>query len=96
MLESVIGLINQHGGLGGLVEKLKSGGLADAVSSWVSTGQNQPVSGDELNSAVGPEAIGKIAEKLGVPKEQATALLAQYLPLVIDKLTPKGRVEEAS
>ncbi len=96
MLECVAGLIDQHGGLGGLVEKLKSGGLTDAVASWVGTGANQPVTGDALKSAVGTAAIAQIAEKLGVPKEQATSLLAQYLPMVIDKLTPKGRVEEAS
>jgi uncharacterized protein YidB (DUF937 family) len=96
MLESVASLIAQHGGLGGLVEKLGSGGLADAVASWVGTGANQPVTGDALKSAVGTAAIAQIAERLGVPKEQATSLLAQYLPIVIDKLTPRGRVEEAS
>jgi uncharacterized protein YidB (DUF937 family) len=94
VLESVVGLINQHGGLGGLVQKLESGGLADAVASWVGTGSNQPVTGDALRSAVGTAAIAQLAEKLGVPKEQATTLLAQYLPMVIDRLTPNGRVEE--
>jgi uncharacterized protein YidB (DUF937 family) len=96
MIESVVGLIAQHGGLGGVVEKLKQAGLADAVASWVATGANQPVSADQLKAAVGPTVIAQIAEKLGVPKEQATALLAQYLPMVIDKLTPNGRVESAS
>jgi uncharacterized protein YidB (DUF937 family) len=96
MLESVAGLISQHGGLGGLLEKLKAGGLADAVSSWVATGENRPVSGEQLQSAVGVGAITQIAEKLGISKEFATSLLAQYLPIVVDRLTPKGRVEEAN
>jgi uncharacterized protein YidB (DUF937 family) len=95
MLECVAGLIEQQGGLGGLVSKLESGGLADAVASWVGTGANQAVSGDALKSAVGTAVIAQIAEKLGIPKEQATSLLAQYLPMVIDKLTPRGRVETA-
>jgi uncharacterized protein YidB (DUF937 family) len=36
----------QTGGLGGLVEAFKSKGLNDIMSSWVSTGQNLPISGN--------------------------------------------------
>jgi uncharacterized protein YidB (DUF937 family) len=96
MLESVVQLIDQHGGLGGLVNKLKAGGLGDAVSSWVGTGDNQPVPADKLESAVGADAISQIIAKLGVTKEQASALLAKYLPMVIDRLTPRGKVEESA
>jgi uncharacterized protein YidB (DUF937 family) len=94
MLDSVVGLITEHGGLGGLLEKLKASGLGDAVSSWVGTGDNQPAPGDKIEAAVGADAIARIAEKLGATKEHALALLSQYLPMVIDRLTPNGRVEE--
>ena len=96
MLESVVQLIGQHGGLGGLLDKLKAGGLGDAVSSWVATGENQPVSANQLESAVGTDVISQITAKLGVTKEQASALLAKYLPMVIDRLTPRGKVEESA
>jgi uncharacterized protein YidB (DUF937 family) len=96
MLESVVHLIDQHGGLDGLVNKLKTGGLGDAVSSWVGTGDNQPVPANKLESAVGADAISQIVAKLGVTKEQASALLARYLPMVIDRLTPHGKVEEGA
>jgi uncharacterized protein YidB (DUF937 family) len=94
MLESVVALIGQHGGLGGLLDKLKTSGLGDAVSSWVGTGDNQPVTANQLESAVGGNIIGQITAKLGVTKEQASALLAQYLPMVIDRLTPHGKLDE--
>ena len=96
MLESVMDLIGQHGGLGGLLDKLKASGLGDAVSSWVAKGDNQPVPANELESAVGADTISQIIAKLGVTKEQASSLLAQYLPMVIDRLTPHGKVEEGT
>jgi uncharacterized protein YidB (DUF937 family) len=96
MLESVMDLIGQHGGLGGLLDKLKAGGLADAVSSWVGTGDNQAVPANQLESAIGADTISKITAKLGITKEQASSLLARYLPMVIDKLTPHGKLEEGT
>ena len=94
MLESVTELIGKHGGLGGLLEKLKASGLGDAVSSWVGTGDNQPVPANQLESAIGADTISQITAKLGVTKEQASSLLAKYLPMVIDRLTPHGKLEE--
>ena len=96
MLESVVELIGQHGGLSGLVDKLKASGLGDAVSSWVGTGDNQPVPANQLESAVGANTISQIIAKLGVTKEQASSLLARYLPMVVDRLTPHGKVEEGT
>ena len=96
MLESVMDLIGQHGGLGGLLDKLKASGLGDAVSSWVGTGDNQPVPANQLESAVGADTISQIIAKLGVTKEQASSLLARYLPMVIDRLTPHGKLEEGT
>jgi uncharacterized protein YidB (DUF937 family) len=96
MLESVVDLIGQEGGLGGLLDKLKASGLGDAVSSWVGTGANQPVPANQLESAVGANTISQIIAKLGVTKEQASSLLAQYLPMVIDRLTPHGKLEQGT
>jgi uncharacterized protein YidB (DUF937 family) len=96
MLESVMDLIGQHGGLAGLLDKLKASGLGDAVSSWVGKGDNQPVPANQVESAVGADTISQIIAKLGVTKEQASSLLAKYLPMVIDRLTPHGKVEEGT
>ena len=35
--------VQQGGGIDGLIDKLRAGGLGGAVDSWVSTGPNQPV-----------------------------------------------------
>lgn len=90
---AISNLIEQHGGLGGLVQQLQNGGLSEVVSSWVGTGANLPVSADALQQALGSEQIGQIAAKLGLSPDQAAGSLAQLLPQVVDKLTPNGSIE---
>jgi uncharacterized protein YidB (DUF937 family) len=86
-------LIDQQGGLGGLVQKLQNGGLRDVAASWVGTGENLPVSAEALQQVLGNEQISQIAAKLGLSPDQAAGSLAQLLPQVVDKLTPNGSIE---
>jgi uncharacterized protein YidB (DUF937 family) len=93
MLIALVGsLLASSGGLQGLLAKLQSGGLGDAAQSWIGTGANQPVSGDQLGSALGPDLMGMIASQLGGSKEQASGTLADLLPGLIDQLSPKGQL----
>ena len=82
LLDIVMQLVNnpQTGGLAGLVAKLQQGGIGDIVNSWVSTGQNLPVSGEQLQSALGGDMLGQIAAQLGVSPQQASGGLADLLP----------------
>ncbi|TAM50117.1 MAG: DUF937 domain-containing protein [Burkholderiaceae bacterium] len=79
-----------HGGLGGLVGKFQQAGLGDAVNSWIGTGQNQPVSGDQITNALGSGTVADLASKLGVAPGEAAGQLAQVLPGLINHLTPTG------
>lgn len=93
MLIGLVGaLLASSGGLQGLLAKLQAGGLGDAVQSWIGTGANQPVSGDQLGSALGPDLMGTIASQLGGSPAQASGTLADLLPGLIDQLTPKGQL----
>ncbi|MBP5985600.1 MAG: DUF937 domain-containing protein [Azonexus sp.] len=95
LVDVVMQLINnQPGGLGGLVQSFQQGGLGNIVNSWVSTGQNLPISAEQLQSVLGGGALQDIAAKLGVSPEQASGSLADLLPQVVDKLTPNGQVPE--
>jgi uncharacterized protein YidB (DUF937 family) len=85
-------LMNNGGGLSGILGKLQQGGLADAAASWVGTGANQPVSADALGGALGPDLMGMIAKQLGGNQQQAAGTMADLLPGLIDKLTPQGQV----
>lgn len=82
----------QSGGLSGLLQKLQEGGLGEQAASWVSTGQNLPVSGDQLKNILGGGQLGQIASQLGMSEDDAAGGLAGMLPQVIDKLTPDGQV----
>lgn len=93
LLITLVGsLLASSGGLQGLLAKLQSGGLGDAAKSWVGTGANQPVSGDQLGGALGPDLMGMIAAQLGGSQEQASGTLAELLPGLIDQLTPQGQL----
>lgn len=94
LLASVMTLINDAGGLPALLQKFQEGGLGDQLASWIGTGENQAVSGNQINDALGKEAIGKVAQQTGMEPEHVSAGLAQLLPQVVDKLTPNGQVPD--
>ena len=83
---------NQEGGLGGLVQRFESAGLGNTISSWIGTGENQPVSPDALHSILGSDIVQQIAAKTGLPIEQLLPLIAQHLPQLVDGMTPSGEV----
>lgn len=80
------------GGLGGLVEAFQAKGLGDVVASWIGTGQNLPVSPEQIQSVLGSGLVQQLAARVGLPPEAASALLAQILPQAVDRLTPEGTV----
>ncbi|MDC8783751.1 YidB family protein [Roseateles koreensis] len=92
LMSVAMGLINQHGGLAGLVQQLQSSGLADQVQSWVSNGANLPVSADQVSGALGGDVMGKLAAQAGLSHGELGAQLAQWLPQIVNHLTPGGQV----
>lgn len=96
LLQEVVGLLTsrQTGGLGGLVEQFKSKGLGDIANSWVGTGQNMPISAAQVQQGLGADVVNQLAAKAGIPADHVSALLARFLPQVVDKLTPGGQVPQ--
>lgn len=88
----VMTLVNQAGGLQGLLARLQAGGLAEAAQSWVGTGANRPVSADALGGALGPDLMDLVARQMGGNAQQASGTLAELLPELIDRLTPQGQL----
>ena len=80
------------GGLSKILGGLKANGLSAQADSWVGTGANQPVSGRDVEQAVGRERIQQIAQQLGVSESQAADAVAQALPEVVDKVSPDGKL----
>ena len=80
------------GGLGGLIQAFETGGLGEVAKSWVATGGNLPISAEQIQSVLGSGPVAQFAEKLGIDPATAAAQIAQYLPQVVDKLTPNGQL----
>ena len=88
-------LINSQGGLGGLVGKFSQGGLGDMVNSWISSGPNPPITPTQLGGVFSPADLKELAEKhFGGDHQAATNAMAQYLPDIVDKLTPHGALPQ--
>jgi len=97
MASSVIQMINsQPGGLSGLLQQFHDKGLGGLVTSWVSTGQNLPISADQIQHVLGSEQVKELAAKAGISPDAAGSHLAEFLPMLIDKLTPNGQVQQGT
>ena len=85
---------SQSGGINGLAKQFETQGLGHIVSSWIGTGQNLPISPEQVQSVLGSEQVQAIAAKAGISPEGAKTGLAQILPLLVDHLTPNGQVAQ--
>ncbi len=87
------------GGLRDLVDRFKQNGHGQAADSWVNTGPNQQLRTDQLEQAIGPDALNTLSENTGLSREELLSRLTRDLPAAVDKLTPGGRLpteEEAA
>jgi uncharacterized protein YidB (DUF937 family) len=92
MVTIVNQILEQHGGVQGVVREFEQKGLGPMVQSWVSTGPNQPISADEIQRALGPDLLQQLSQKSGVPVQELSRKLAEILPQAVDRLTPNGTV----
>jgi len=86
----------QVGGIAGLQRMFEQKGLGSVVSSWIGTGQNLPISADQLHNVLQGSALQGLAAKTGMDTTQLAGLFSQLMPHVVDKLTPNGQIPDAS
>jgi uncharacterized protein YidB (DUF937 family) len=84
--------VQRNGGVGGLLDRFKQQGYGQQAASWVSTGENQPLSADAVHEVLGSDEISQLSQKLGVPTEHVAGGLAELLPQLVNQLTPSGEV----
>jgi uncharacterized protein YidB (DUF937 family) len=80
------------GGVGALVSQFEAAGLGSNVRSWVSTGENQPISPDQIANVFSAGQIKEWATQANTTPDKITAILAEALPQVVDHLTPGGQL----
>ncbi len=86
--------VNQQGGIQGVVDQFQKKGLDGIINSWIGTGENQPVTADQITQTVGAEKINEMAKEAGVDPKDLAEQLAQHLPTAIDKITPDGKLPD--
>jgi len=94
ILQAITGMLGNdrsQGGLGGLMEKFQQAGMGDVIGSWVGSGANQPISGEQLSQVLGSDTLSDLASKIGMDSGQVAGQLSQILPGLVDRLTPQGQ-----
>ena len=88
-------LLQSQGGIEGIIKRFQESGLEEILKSWISTDEkNQPISANQVVEVVGQENMSQAAEKVGVSELDASNVLAEYLPKMVDMLTPNGQLTD--
>ena len=91
VLSEVLGNGNQ-GGLSAIVAKLEQAGLGEQVKSWIGSGQNLPITAEQLQQVLGSDTVRQLAAKFNIPVDELAKLLAQQLPAAVGHGSPDGKL----
>jgi uncharacterized protein YidB (DUF937 family) len=92
LLQQLIGMLGTPGALSNITKGFQGAGLDNVLQSWVGTGQNLPISGDQVKQVLGSGNVADLGARAGLSETDASNQLAGMLPQVIDKLTPDGKL----
>lgn len=94
-LQLIQTLMQSQGGIEGVIAKLQDGGLGDLLKTWISADEeNAPVSGEQIANVFGQENLQAAAQEAGVEEKDVGDLLAEFLPKIVDTLTPNGQLPD--
>ncbi|EPL4467174.1 YidB family protein [Proteus mirabilis] len=88
--KTVLEWVETQGGIEGLVKQFNSAGLNELIQSWISTGSNLPINAEQIVQVFSSPVINELAAKINMNTAEASDMAAQYLPKLVDKLTPEG------
>ncbi len=86
------GALEKHGGWSGLVKQFEDQGYGDKIRSWIGTGENQPISSEQIKQALGSQTVRDLAAKIGISSDDLAAKLSEFLPKAVDQATPDGNI----
>jgi len=85
-------MLSSQGGLSGLAQQFQQAGLGPQMNSWISAGQNLPISPEQLSQVFGQQQLQQMAAGSGLDQAEVSRGLSDLLPQMIDKLTPQGQI----
>ena len=94
-MQLIQSLLQSEGGIEGLIQRFNQSGLDDLLKSWISPNEeNAPISNQQIVEVVGEDNLRSAAETAGVDEKDAGDILAEYLPKLVDMLTPDGQLPD--
>ena len=85
-------IANSPGGVGGFLDRLKSGGLTSEVASWLGRPDAAPLAAERVQQTLGSTALGDVANRLGLSQGVAATAMGYALPKIVGLLTPGGAI----
>ena len=96
LVQTAMQMFGNHADLKNLMNNADSQGIGHIFQSWVSTGTNQPIAPQQVQGLIGQDRVNQLAARVGVSPAVASAALSRILPIVVDKLTPQGKLPQAA
>jgi uncharacterized protein YidB (DUF937 family) len=87
-------LFSSNGGLQGMTSKLTNSGLGHQVQSWIGTGENQPVSGQQVQQAMDQNDVHQMAKNAGMSDKETCDQVAKAMPEMVNQATPQGQIPQ--
>ncbi len=67
-------------------------GLQDIVGSWLGDGDNVAIEPETVASLFKNEQVSNFADRLNIDQDEATNLLAEVVPDIIDNISSGGSI----
>ena len=96
LLQSAMEMLGKGSKLSGIVSNAESQGLGGVVGSWIGQDSNQAIAPQQVPGVLGQEQVDALAQRVGISPAIANAALSRLLPVIVDKLTPHGRLPQAA
>lgn len=96
LLPFVLAWIQRQGGIGAILGKFTAAGLQPQANSWMSTGQNMELNGQQVQQLFDHAELQQLASEHGLAESDVAEGIAGLLPQVIDQLTPDGDTQRAT
>ena len=96
LVQAAMQMFGNHAGLSDLLNNAESQGIGSTIQSWIGTGSNQPIAPQQVQGLLGQDRLNEIASRAGIPPVIASIALSRILPVLVDKLTPQGKLPQAA
>ena len=91
LLMILLQLLQQNGGIGGLMGRMQQSGMGDQVQSWIGTGENQPIAPDALSQIFGQGQLGRSRSSSACRSRRPPAASRRCCPNWWTKCRRRGR-----